>query len=373
MRIKVLHVLETLGSGGVEKRRMLLAKYLDPSRFEQKIVCTNTQGPLADAIREQGVAVIPIGIIYTPLQLHTYRNMLRVIREFKPDIIHGAVFEGVTLAAVCGFLGRVPTVIIEETSDPQNRRWKGNLLMKGFSRLADYAVGISPMVVGYLRRLGIAEKKIRLITNGVDIPQIAGLDDVHRVRKEMGIGSDDFVIGSVGRLGNFHKRFSDLILALNILRDRIPQAKLIIAGDGPDRAMLEKLVEKHNLAGRVIFTGYQFDLSPYYQCMDVFALASHMEGFGLVLAEAMFYKLPVVASRVGGMVDIVVEGETGFLVPRHSPESFAEKIEALYNDPARRRAMGLRGYERALKEYSPQAYVSKVLSLYEEAYAKKRR
>src|SRR5882724_8557131 len=104
MKIRVLHVVETIKSGGVENRRYTLARLLDKEVFEQKIVCTQTIGPLAAKIAAAGTEVLPIGEFKSLLHISRYAALLRIIKKYKPHIIHGAVFEGVTLAAIAGFI-----------------------------------------------------------------------------------------------------------------------------------------------------------------------------------------------------------------------------------------------------------------------------
>jgi len=371
MKVKILHCLETVASGGVEQRRLLLARFLDKTQFEQKLICSRALEGFDERLEAAGTQVFSVGKLRKVWNLAYYRRLLKVVRLLRPDIIHGAVFEGVISAIVAGLFFRIPVIIIEETSDPQNRTWRANLLIRIFSWFADYTVGISPSVVGYLRGVGVAERKLRLINNGVMTPRVPTFDEVNALRQTLGISEQDFVVGSVGRLRDFHKRFSDLIKALALIKHEVFNLKLMIVGDGPDREPLEQLARDLGVADRVIFAGYQKDTAPYYACMNVFALASHMEGFGLVVAEAMFHRLPVVVSRVGGMRDIVIEGKTGFLVPRHEPSAFADAIKHLYNNPVVRNEMGEQGYARARDEYGPEAYVSKVQALYQEAIVKK--
>jgi L-malate glycosyltransferase len=368
MKIKVLHCLETMGSGGVEQRRLLIARYLDKNTFEQHIVCAKTNAGFENKFAEEGVIVSAIGSLKHTFNIAYYKRLLTIVRKVRPHIIHGAVFEGVTSAVVAGMLLRIPVIIVEETSDPLNRSWRGNWLMKIFCSLADYVVGISPSVTNYLRHTVKAHpRKIRLINNGVAVPVRAAREKVEQLKRQLGLQPEDFVVGSVGRLRDFHKRFSDLIRAIALLREKCPSMKLLIVGDGEDREALEKLAVELNVQERVIFAGFQNDTTPYYCMMDVFALASHMEGFGLVVVEAMLFSLPVVVTEVGGLRDIVVEGETGFLVPSHTPMAMAEKLKFFFENKSHRVEMGEKGCIRAHAEFTAEAYVKKVESLYREA------
>lgn len=364
--IRVLNIVETIGFGGVERRRLSLAKLLDKTRFELKIICTKTEGNFADEIRKQGVEVIEIGLLHHPFEWKQHQKVLQIIKEFQPHIIHGAVFEGVTMAAVNGFIKRVPIVIVEETSDPQNRSWKGNLLMKGLVSLADTVVGVSPASVAYLSdTLKIRKDKVKLINNGVAIPETVPEFQVSELKAQFGLTDNDFVIGSVGRmLSDATKRFSDLIKAFAIVAQHTENAKLLLVGEGDEKENYIRLSKELNISDKVIFAGYQNDISKYYDVFDVFALVSAHESFGLVLVEAMLHKLPVIATNVGGMKYIVLDNETGFLVEKYDVTAIAARLLEIYENPNLKQQMGAKGYERAIENYTEERYVRNVENLY---------
>ena len=366
-KIKILHIQETIGSGGVERRRLSLAKLLDKNTFDQKFICTFAIGNIPDEIRAEGFEVIPIGQLKSPFDWKQHRKVQKIIEDYQPDIIHGAVFEGVTMAAINGWLKKVSIIIIEETSDPQNRSWKGNLLMKLFSKLADKVVGVSEGVTeGYLKeKLQIPTKKVVLVNNGVANPRKVSQEEIVNIKKHWGLSENDFVIGSTGRMNqDSHKRFSDLINAFEIFARGKQNVKLLLVGDGKEKLSYEKLVSTLNISNKVIFCGYQSDVTLFYQMMDVFSLVSAREAFGLVLAEAMLNKLPVVATRVGGMKFIVEDQQTGFLVEPFQIEAIAEKLEYFYQYPDQRVQMGENGYEKALNNYTEEVYVNNIENLY---------
>ena len=366
--IKVLNILETISSGGVERRRLSLAKLLDKKEFELKIICTHAVGDFPDEFKKHGVEIIVIGNPNPTRNYKSYLKVIKVIKEFKPDIIHGAVFEGVTLAAITGFLCRVPAVVIEETSDPQNRTWKGNLLMRFFSLLSDKVVGVSPAAVNYLiHKIKINPNKVQLIENGILIPREVSVLEQQKLKSQLGIFENEIVIGSVGRmLMDSHKRFSDLINAFKLLLDKNIKAKLILVGDGKERDNYIELTKKLKIEDNVQFVGYHTDTEKFYSIFDIFSLVSAREAFGLVLAEAMLHKLPIVATRVGGMQYIVDDNETGFLVERYNVNEIAEKLELLCNNHDLTIKMGKKGYEKAMNNYTEEIYINKVASLYME-------
>lgn len=368
--VRVMHCLETVGSGGVEQRRLSLAKHLCPMTYRQQLVCTQAIGGLPARLEQAGCKIHEVGTFKGIFDRRPYRATLRHVREFQPHIIHGAVYEGVAQAAVTGRLGRVPVIIGEETSDPQNRTWKGSLFYRGLAGLCHHMIGVSPAVVDYLvNTIHLPERKVTLVNNGVAEKPPAQPEDVARVRASFDLPADACVIGTVGRLFDGPKRVSDLIRAMPRIVGERPDAVLLVVGTGPDETALRALARDLGVADRIRFAGYQSDPQPFYQAMDVFALASAHEAFGLVLVEAMFAALPVVATRVGGIPGIVEELHTGYLVERYQPDALARAILTLAHDETTRCGMGRNGRARARERFTVERYVRDVEDLYQRLLA----
>lgn len=354
----------------MEQVRLTLVRGLPKDRFEHKIICTWKGGPIAEALEEEGVELVPIGSFKHPLQWSKHRQVLKVIREFKPHIIHGAIFEGMSMAALGGKLGKVPITILEETSYPQSRSQKAIYLQQLFVKAADVVVGIAPTVISYLSdQIKIPQSKLRLINNGVNNPREVNPTELEELRRNLGIEKEDLVIGSAGRFYNEVKRFTDILEAIHQLP--ASKVKFLLLGQGPDQDLILNNAKELGLEKQLILAGYQKDTSPFYELMNIFCIASAHEGFGLVAAEAMLHGLPVVATKVGGLQDIVLDQETGFLVPPLSPESLSEKIQLLIDQPELRQEMGEKGKQRALEHFSAERYCRDVEKLYIELLSKK--
>lgn len=191
-----------------------MAKLLPKDISDQKIICTHTRGGIIEEVRKNGIEVFEIGSFESLFQWSHHKKVQKIIDEYQPDIIHGEVFEGVTMAAMNGWLKRVPVIIIEKTSDPQNRSWRGNLLMKLFSFLSDKVVGVSEAVTKeYLKgKLKILARKVVLINNGVALPREISEEEISKAKEHWEINDDDFVIGLIGRMRSDKiTHFSDLI------------------------------------------------------------------------------------------------------------------------------------------------------------------
>lgn len=302
------------------------------------------------------------------------------MRQFRPDIVHGAVYEGVIVASLAGRLARVPVIIAEETIAPTSRRLTGHVYYRLLTAMADKVVAISKAVENYLvRSIGLPRAKVRLIYNGVAEPEAAARRAVAGIRGQFAPAGGP-LLGTLSRLASSrgldpdsHKRISDAIRALAAIRARHGDAQLMIVGDGPARPHLEKLAADLGLGDCVRFAGFQPDPRPFLEAMDVLILASASEGLPLNLVEGMFAARPIVATDVAGSNEVVIDGKTGFLVPLGRPDLLAGKIVELLEDPALARAMGEAGRERARQCFSEHRYVAEIAALYEELAMSPRR
>lgn len=364
--IRVLHIMSTVMGGGVERRRLSLAKAFKGSNFQMKLLGTFKSGAIADQIEENGVEIIEIGDFNGPFHWEKHRKIQKIIDDFQPHIIHGAVYEGVTMAAINGFIKKVPVVILEETSDPQNRSAKADFLLRIFSCTADRFIAIAPNVADYLINTAkIDSKKVITINNGVEIPREVSPEEIKNLRNQYHITPTDFVIGTVGRLFDDHKKITDIIAAIKMV-ENVENLKLLVVGSGRDEKLIKQKAIDLGVQDKVIFTGYQFDTAPFYKLMNVFCIASQREGFGLVAAEAMLHRLPVIATKVGGLQNVVVHDETGILIKPNQPKDIALAINKLYNDPQLLDSFADKGFKRAMDNYTEERYVKEVINLYSE-------
>jgi glycosyltransferase involved in cell wall biosynthesis len=227
---------------------------------------------------------------------------------------------------------------------------------------ADAIIAISGAVKEWLHDdLRICADKVTVIHYGIEAEQFA---DSNRRRRKT--GQQRAVVGSLGRLEP-GKGFDCLIRAMQIVHKQIPAASLLIAGHDPlgYGKRLKELIVKLSLTEQVHLIGFQNDVPAFLCSIDVFALASHSEGFGQVVIEAMAAGKPVVASRIPPLTEIVVDGETGRLVERRNPNAFAEALAYLLMDPLERKRMGAEGQVRIKEYFTAERMSRETLSLYE--------
>jgi glycosyltransferase involved in cell wall biosynthesis len=247
----------------------------------------------------------------------------------------------------------------------------GTLLFRAIETVlalaTDRLVAVSPEVRDELVGLHVAPpEKFSVIRLGIELePRVRFGGDPAEVRRRHGIPREKFVVGWFGRMTAV-KRTDDLLTMLAGARERGIDALLLLLGDGDDRSRLEQRAHELGLARSCLFVGYQEDVAPWYAICDAVVLTSASEGTPVTIIEALAAGRPVVATRVGGVPDVVDEGETGFLVRPRDTHALAERLEILARDPERRAAMGELGRQRMVERYAVDRLVSDVDALYRE-------
>jgi glycosyltransferase involved in cell wall biosynthesis len=328
---------------------------------------------------ELGVPVVTIPHLHREISpvrdlLATVR-LARIIRAERPTILHthtakaGAVGRAAALLA-----GRRRPPIIVHTFHGHVLRgyfgpfWTGafRLLERQLARITDMLVAVSPEVRDELVSYGVAPaSKFRIVRLGIELDERLSPDGAARAetRRVMGIRDDRFVVGWIGRMTAV-KRTDVVLRAFRRLRDEGVDAVLCMVGDGPDRRSVEDLAGELGVMRDCLFPGYQEDVAPFFAAFDVFVLPSGNEGTPVTAIEALAGGCPVVATRVGGVPDVVTDGEDGFLVEPGDIEALAERLARLANDPALRAAMGGAGRDRMRSRYAVDRLIDDIDRLY---------
>jgi glycosyltransferase involved in cell wall biosynthesis len=345
--------------GGLESSVLTLARELQGRGVVTRTVFprTATSARLLQWSRSYGVPVEVSTAVREVIVPHTLRDMRalrRLVAESRADVVNlhyggGHISLKDVLAVRLAGRRRCVVSVLHPTPWSQageRKRWMTRIA----ALLADAVTTISQATRRTLLEAGVPAERVIVIPCGSRPP--AHTPDRAAARAHLGVPEDAFVIGSLARLVP-SKGFGDLIDAVTALAAPPGDVHLIIAGDGPEREALERH-GRSRLPGRVHFLGRVAETTDVYAAADVFALGSHLEGFGLVFLEAAFYGLPCVGTAVGGVTDIVVDGETGLLVPPASPSALATALRTLRDDPALRRRLGARARERANAEFTEQ-------------------
>jgi glycosyltransferase involved in cell wall biosynthesis len=247
------------------------------------------------------------------------------------------------------------------------------MLERILAHVTDALIAVSPEVRDELVALGVAPaSKFTVIRLGIElesrVPERA--EARAETRRVMGVRDDRFLVGWTGRMTGV-KRTDIVLRGFALLRSRGVPATLCMVGDGPDRRQIEELASELGIVRDCLFTGYQEDVGPFFAAFDVFVLPSANEGTPVTAIEALASGCPVVATRVGGVPDVVQDGEDGILIDPGSPEQLADALVLLAGDPELRARMGAAGRKRTLPRYAVSRLIDDVDALYRELLAKK--
>lgn len=379
-RVRVVVMIDSLQRpGGGERLAVEGAVRLDPERFERTLCLTRWQdsfeheAPAAEILaRVRAAGVRVIGLPRSGrLDLAAWRPLLRVLRRERIDILHAHLFGSNIWAAVLGRLTRVPVVIAHEHMWAYTGGGVRPLLDRHvIARLSDAFIAVS----GEGRRAmveheRIPEEEVVLIPNGIPEPP-AG--DGAALRRELGIPAEAALVGSIGHLRP-EKAFEVLIEATGLLAAERPALHVLVAGEGPEREKLERLRDGLGLAERVHLPGARGDIPDVLAALDVAVCCSDFEGGPLSVMEYMAAALPIVGTRVGGLPEMVVEGETGVLVEPRDPGALAAAVGGLLDDPARAAALGEAGRDLRSREYDIEVWIRRLEDLYLRLLGESRR
>ena len=334
-QLRVVQVVPTLLTGGLERASTELAIGLVPL-VERVVVCSAGGSPFEDAVHE---ADIPFERIPRPVRtphrlFRAAYAVARVLRRERPHVVHAHNPTAGAAAALARMIARAPETAIVTTFHGVKPHEIGRA-RRALALASDLTVGVSPTVTETLRTAGLASDRSATVFNGVDVD---GTRDGRTVRRELGVDDAELVV-TVARYVE-EKNYPLLLDALAMLVPRRPRLRALFVGVGPLENALREEVSWRGLDDAVTVTGQRVDAVDIAGAADVVVLPSDREAMPLALLEAMALARPVVATRVGGITDVVTDGDTGLLVPPGDAEAMAAAIGRLLGDPDLRRRLG---------------------------------
>ncbi len=345
----VVLLVTTFDIGGAERVYIELARGL--VRRGYRVVAAALQwrsGAVARELADTGVETVGLAMRGKTDALVLLR-LVRLLRRERASVLYTFLIHAHVIGRLAGLLARTPVIL----SSQQIMGWEARMserLNRATARWCTAVVGVSANVSRYLvDRVGIPAGKVVTIYNCVDVSAFEG----RRGRRRAVTGP---VIGSIARL-NPEKDHTTLLHAFAILRGRDPSLRLVLAGGGPERERLEQLAGSLGLDGAVEFLGHVEDVRPIHERLDVYVQSSHVEGLPVAVLEALAAGLPVVAARVGGNEEAVIDGVGGLLVPPRNPEAMAAAIARFLEDPELAARMGFAGRRHVEDLFSAAAMV----------------
>ncbi len=357
----VVHVVEDLGIGGLERITVSLLRHLDPRRWRPHLVCTTGGGALVAEAERAGanVEILQLGDYYPG----SIRRLARRFRALAPAVVHThGHFAGV-LGRAAAWWARVPALVHHLHTTDTTLRPHHARLERWLGQITSRTVACSRVVADHATlALGLDSEGIVVVPNGIDPPP-----EVSREAARAEIGNPETpVIGCVAALAP-HKGQTVLLNAVARLASFVPRGTVVLVGDGPDRDRIETLARGLN-GWKVLCTGARVDARRLLPAFDVAAVPSvDREGFGLAALEAMDAGCTVVASRTGGLPELIQDGRTGLLVRPDDPVDLAEVIRSVLSWPDRGRRLGVAARQSVESSYRATTMARRILSIYEEA------
>jgi sugar transferase (PEP-CTERM/EpsH1 system associated) len=349
-KYRLLHIIDSLAVGGMERIVIEVANGLAPALFEQAVCCLSRMGDGAAQLRDS-VRCIDLGK-GAGADYFMPRKIARVIREFRPDIVHSQSWSGIDAAIATLLSPRIALVHSEHGRnypylhfEPLKRRIARRLL---YAR-ADAVFAVSAELRDYYcKQVGFPTDRMRVIPNGINLERIDGAE-AGNLRGELGIAPDEFVIGTVARLDKTKDTLTLCRAFARIVRNSAGEKRplrLLIVGEGEQKETLRKFSLEQGLVHEILLTGVRHDVPQLLKVMDLFSLPSLSEGLPITILEAMSASLPIVAARVGALPEVVEEGVTGFLVEPQRDDLLSERILRLYEHRAEAAAFGRAGRKK---------------------------
>jgi len=366
-RINVLYLINALCPGGAEKVVARTVALLDRKRYHPIVCCLWKSGPVAEEIERKGVKVICLGA-RSRLDLTVVPKLFRLLKREEIHIIHSFLFHANMLGRIVGRLAGVPVILCSERT--MEMEGKHRLFVNRLTApLADKVIAVCEAVREFaIAEIGIRPDKLITIYNGIDLNEFSpnpNQEETEEAKRELGITPSHKVVGTVGHLEE-EKGCEYLLRAAAQVSVQDEKVIFLLVGDGSQRAKLETLAQDLGISSQVMFMGHRNDVPKLLSVMDVFVLPSLYEGLPNALLEALAACRPVVATQVGGIPEVVADGETGILIPPRDPGALAGAICALLKDRERAREMGMAGRKRVERLFSVETMVAKTEALYEE-------
>ena len=368
-RFRILYLLtDPFGTGGVQSDMKSLGPYFVKNGHEVFIACP--VGDQLDILKKGGVTHVPFDVHFrTPGEFKECKHRLRdLIRKIQPTILAPQSIRSTWLCHAAAKdlpLPRITT--IHNIHTPFNSLWAGFLL----NRCSDTVIFESEHEHRRLTQMGLNSKKTLVIPSGIDTTSFYPTPRSKDLWDSIpGLDKDSIIFGCVARLSP-ETAHADLLKAFQTVKERVPNARLILVGDGPLKATLQRLTQELNLDSSVHFAGQRSNIREYISLFDVFVLASTRESLPRAAREAMACGKPVIATRVGATKEVVYHGESGLLVPPGKPQRLAESMILLGNDRAMRDAMANISLSLIQKRFSLDIWLSGNEAVYEKANLKK--
>ena len=383
-RLRLAYLPASLRPGGAERQMLALAERLPRDRFDVDFLAIVGRGPYDDRAEAAGSRVRALG---SPARLEDglaskgvkraskILNYVSFVRKARYDVVDAWLYPADVMAALARPLTRTPVVMAGRRNvDPRNQFGIAEgVIGAATNRLIDVVVANSAAAAAVaVETQGVDPAKIRIIRNGVIIGELSSSAERSLRRQQLGVAGDDIVVGCVANYREVKGLDRLIEVAAALIRDGLP-IRLELIGDGDLRPQLERQIHAAGLEHRICLHGSVLDVEPLYAAFDVVVQGSVREGLPNVLLEAGAAARAIVATSAGGSSEIVIDGQTGLLVPVDDSDAMAVALLRVATDSALRERLGRAARDHVTTTFGMDRFVAEFAELYESLVASKRR
>lgn len=358
-RIRVLHIDVDKNWRGGQRQALYLHKFLSEQNYFSIMVCANNS-KMKNQCEESKLLYKTINY-HHEFDIVSALEILRIIKANKINFLIAHSSHALSIGLIIKFFHRSIKLVAVRRVDFEIRK---NILsiFKYKTRLLNIIVCVSDYIKKIMSINKSIESKLITIRSSIDLKNIGNINADETIKKKLNINKDDIVIGTVAAFVG-HKDYPTLINAAKIVLSKYPNSVFICVGDGKLKQQMIELTLSYEVYDNFRFVGFTDNVITYLKIFDIFVLSSKMEGLGSSILDAQALGLPVIASRTGGIPELINDGKTGILVESQNPQQFSKAILRLINNPEERLILGKKAKE-SVKEYDIENYGKKYLELF---------
>lgn len=369
---RIMLFTDSFFHGGTERQFVQVLRLINRGKYEVLAGCLKRRGQFLSEAEALGIPIyeFPITSLRQWSTVRWLDKLTKFLEDEKIDLVHAFEFYTDIFAVTAAFLANVPVVIASrrELAGDRSRfeQWGIRLACQMASAVVANSQAAGSRLTGLFTD---NSRKVRLVPNAIDLSAFRAEHAAESVRRLLGFAPGTPLVGVLAML-RVEKDLPTFLRAAALLRSSDPETRFVIIGEGTERKRIESLIRELEISASVLLLGDRCDVPDLLAALDVFVLSSVTESFPNAILEAMVMGRPVVATRVGGIPELVEDGKTGFLVLPGDASAMAQRIQQLLLDPALRRSMGDAGRLRAQRDFSPQRVKEALESLYDELLRK---
>ena len=366
-KVKVVHLVASIAMGGADQVILWIASSIDRTVFNCRFcLFVDLRRPIPELYEmlQKGNNDLSTVKIRSTIELKQFTQLFHLIRKSRPQVLHTHGYRSDILGLLAAKLIGIPIVSTVHGWTSATRRLRAyEWFHKRCLQYFDMVIAVSEEIRTRLLEAGVSPGKIVTLKNAIDVGAFSEHQDGSSFRRELGLTPGTRVIGTVGRL-SVEKGLDYFLKAGAQIIARDPSVKLLVVGEGPQRRELVALAQALGISASVIFCGHRRDVDRIYPAVDLFILPSLTEGIPLALLEAMACSRPIIASKIGGIPEVIQDGVTGLLVPPKDVAQLTEKIWNLLRCPEVGVELGMRARKCVERQFDVQRWIKKIEAIY---------